>query len=153
MSREKKKVLNQRKNFKHYILLGSILIVPLLFFLWAGYISISSIGASLNTILELTSEDATKIISILNNTWYVFKIMAYEYILYCILLILNYIFYKKKYKLLLLIFNVIVLIVCIIDFISNLVQNGTFYNYDLLIFIFNSLIGLYYTFKLNKIED
>lgn len=152
MLKENNKDLNQRKNFKNYILLGSILIVPLLFFLWAGYISISSIGASLNTILELTNEEASKIISILNNTWHVFKIMAYEYIIYCILLILNYIFYKKKYKLLLLGFNVIVLIVCIIDFISNLVQNGTFYNYDLIIFVISSLIGLYYAFKLNKIE-
>ena len=98
MSKEKKKDLNQRKNFKHYILLGIILIVPLLFFLWAGYISISSIGASLNTILELTSEDATKIISILNNTWHVFKIMAYEYIIYCIfLLILYQIWFKMEH--------------------------------------------------------
>ena len=84
----------------------------------------------------------------INNAWFVLKIMAYEYIIYSILLFLNYIFYKKGYKILLIILNVIVLIIFIIDFISTFIQNETFYNYDLLIFVISSLIGLYYAYKL-----
>ncbi len=150
MIKENKKDLSKREKIKNYVLLSSVFIVPLLFFLWAGYISISSVGANLNVILNLTKEETTEIISMLNNTWNVFKIMAYEYIIYCFLLILNYIFYKKKYKLLLLVFNLIVLIICIISFISNFIQNGMFYNYDLLIFVISSLIGLYYAYELYK---
>ena len=150
MIKKNKKELIKREKIKNYVLLSSIFIIPLLFFLWASYISISSIGANLNVILDLTNEETTKIITILNNTWNVFKIMTYEYIIYCFLLILNYIFYKKKYKLLLLVFNAFVLIAFIIDFILNFIQNGTFYNYDLLIFVISSLIGLYYSYKLYK---
>lgn len=150
MIKENKKDLSKREKIKNYVLLSSVFIVPLLFFLWVGYISISSVGANLNVILDLTKEETTEIISMLNNTWNVFKIMAYEYIIYCFLLILNYIFYKKKYKLLLLVFNVIILIVFIIDFIANFIQNGMFYNYDLLIFVISSLIGLYYVYELYK---
>lgn len=150
MIKKNNKNLSKREKIKNYVLLSSVFLVPLLFFLWAGYISISSIGANINVILDLTNEEITKIISMLNNTWYVFKIMAFEYIIYCLLLILNYIFYKKKYKVLLLVFNVIALIVCIIDFILNFVQNGMFYNYDILIFAISSLIGLYYAYKLFK---
>ena len=150
MIKENKKDLSKREKIKNYVLLSSVFIVPLLFFLWAGYISISSVGASLNVTLDLTKEETAEIISMLNNTWNVFKIMAYEYIIYCFLLILNYIFYKKKYKLLLLVFNVIILIVFIIDFIANFIQNGMFYNYDILIFVISSLIGLYYVYKLYK---
>ena len=150
MIKKNKKELSKREKIKNYVLLSSIFIVPLLFFLWASYISISSIGANLNVILDLTNEETTKIITILNNAWNVFKIMTYEYIIYCFFLILNYIFYKKKYKILLLVFNTIILIVFIIDFILNFIQNGTFYNYDLLIFVISSLIGLYYAYNLYK---
>ena len=147
---KKKKDLIKREKIKNYVLLSSVIIVPLLFFLWVGYISISSVGANLNMILNLSNEETTKIISLLNNTWHVFKIMSYEYIIYSFLLILNYIFYKKKHKLLLLVINSVILIVFIIDFIINFIQNGSFYNYDLLIFVISSLIGLYYAYKLNK---
>ena len=148
MIEKNKKDLSKKEKIKNYVLLSSIFIVPLLFFLWAGYISITSVGANLNVILDLTNEEATKIISMLNNTWHVFITMAYEYIIYCFLLILNYILYKKQHKLLLLIFNVIILIICIIDFLLNFIQNGMFYNYDLLIFVISSLISLYYAYKL-----
>ena len=134
MIKKNNKNLSKREKIKNYVLLSSVFLVPLLFFLWAGYISISSVGANINVILDLTNEEITKIISMLNNTWYVFKIMAF----------------KKKYKVLLLVFNVIALIVCIIDFILNCVQNGMFYNYDILIFAISSLIGLYYAYKLFK---
>ena len=147
---EKKKDLIKRENIKNYILLSSVIVVPLLFFLWVGYISISSVGANLNMILNFTNEETTKIISMLNNTWNVFKIMSYEYLIYAFLLILNYIFYKKKHKLVLLVINLVILIVFIIDFIINFIQNKTFYNYDLLIFVVSSLIGLYYAYRLNK---
>ncbi len=150
MIKENKKDLSKREKIKNYVLLSSVFIIPLLFFLWGGYISISSVGANLNVILDFTNEEANKINSIINNTWHLFIIMAYEYIIYCILLILNYIFYKKKYKILLLIFNVIILIVFVVDFIINFVQNGEFYNFDLLLYVINSLIGLYYAYKLYK---
>ena len=146
----KKKDLNKREKIINYVLLGSVFIVSLLFFLWVGYISISAVGANIHTALELTNEESNKILPIIINAWNVFKIMAYEYIIYCVLLVLNYFFYKKKYKLLLLIFNVIILIVFIVDFIISFVQNGEFYNFDLLLFVISSLIGLYYTYKLYK---
>ena len=142
MIKKNKKDLSKREKIRNYVLLSSVFIIPLLFFLWVGYISLSSVGANLSVILDLTTEESNKIISIINNTWHVFIIMAYEYIIYCILLILNYIFYKKKYKILLLIFNVTILIVFIVDFIISFVQNGEFYNFDLLLFVINSLIGL-----------
>ena len=150
MIKKNKKDLSKREKIRNYVLLSSVFIIPLLFFLWVGYISLSSVGANLSVILDLTTEESNKIISIINNTWHVFIIMAYEYIIYCILLILNYIFYKKKYKILLLIFNVTILIVFIVDFIINFVQNGEFYNFDLLLFVISSLIGLYYAYKLYK---
>ncbi len=150
MLEKNKKDLRKREKIRNYILLSSVFIIPLLFFLWVGYISLSSVGANLSVILDLTNEEANKIISIINNTWHVFIIMTYEYIIYCFLLILNYIFYKKKYKILLLVLNIIILIVFIVDFIINFVQNGEFYNFDLLLFVINSLIGLYYAYKLYK---
>ena len=150
MLEKNKKDLRRREKIRNYILLSSVFIIPLLFFLWVGYISLSSVGANLSVILDLTNEEANKIISIINNTWHVFIIMTYEYIIYCFLLILNYIFYKKKYKILLLVLNIIILIVFIVDFIINFVQNGEFYNFDLLLFVINSLIGLYYAYKLYK---
>ncbi len=150
MIKENKKDFSKREKIRNYVLLSIIFIIPLLFFLWVGYISISSVGANLNVFLDLTNEEANKIISIVNNTWHIFIIMAYEYIIFCILLILNYIFYKKKYKILLLIFNVTILIVFIVDFIISFVQNKEFYNFDLLLFVINSLIGLYYAYKLYK---
>ena len=134
MIKENKKDFSKREKIRNYVLLSIIFIIPLLFFLWVGYISISSVGANLNVFLDLTNEEANKIISIVNNTWHIFIIMAYEYIIFCILLILNYIFYKKKYKILLLIFNVTILIVFIVDFIISFVQNKEFYNFDLLLF-------------------
>ena len=145
-----KKNLSKSEKIINYILLGSVFIVPLLFFLWVGHISISAVGANIHTTLELTNEESNEILSIIINAWNVFKIMSYEYIIYCVLLILNYIFYKKRYKLLLLIFNVIILIGFIGDFIINFVQNKEFYNFDLLLFVVNSLIGLYYTYRLYK---
>ena len=146
----KKKSLSKSEKIINYVLLGSVFIVSLLFFLWVGYISISAVGANIHTALELTNDETNKILPIIINVWNVFKIMAYEYIIYCVLLVLNYIFYKKKYKLLLIIFNVIILIVFIVDFIINFVQNGEFYNFDLLLFVISSLIGLYYAYKLYK---
>ena len=146
----KKKNLSKSEKVINYVLLGSAFIVPLLFFLWVGHISIATVGANIHTTLELTNEESNEIISILNNAWNVFKIMTYEYIIYYVLLILNYIFYKKKYMLILLIFNVIILVVFIVDFIINFVQNGEFYNFDLLLFVVNSLIGLYYAYRLYK---
>ena len=147
---EKNKDSSKTEKIINYVLISIVLIVPLLFFLWAGHISISSVGANLNVVLSFTNEEANKIINILNNTWNVYKIMAYEYIIFCIFIILNYIFYKKNYKLLLLVFNVILIILFIIDLILNIIQNKTFYNYDLLIFVISSLIGLYYSYKLYK---
>ena len=149
----KKKNLSKSEKVINYVLLGSAFIVPLLFFLWVGHISIATVGANIHTTLELTNEESNEIISILNNAWNVFKIMTYEYIIYCVLLILNYIFYKKKYMLILLIFNVIILVVFIVDFIINFVQNGEFYNFDLLLFVLNSLIGLYYAYRLYKEQE
>ena len=147
-----KKNLSKNEKIINYILLGSVFIVPLLFFLWIGYISISAVGANIHATLKLTNEETNEILYIIINAWNTFKIMAYEYIIYCVLLILNYIFYKKKYKLLLLIFNIIILIVFIVDFIINFVQNQEFYNFDLLLFVVNSLIGLYYAYRLYKIK-
>ena len=146
----KKKNLSKSEKIINYVLLGSAFIVPLLFFLWIGRISISAVGANINATLKLTNEETNEILSIIINAWNIFKIMTYEYIIYCVLLILNYIFYKKKYKLLLLIFNIIILIVFIIDFIINFILNGEFYNFDLLLFVVNSLIGLYYAYRLYK---
>ena len=150
MIKKNKKNLSKSEEIINYVLLGSAFIAPLIFFLWIGHISIAAVGANIHTTLELTNEESNEIISIIIDAWNTFKIMAYEYIIYCVLLILNYIFYKKKYKLLLLIFNVILLIVLIIDFIINFAQNGEFYNFDLLLVVFNSLIGLYYAYRLYK---
>ena len=118
---EKNKDSSKTEKIINYVLISIVLIVPLLFFLWAGHISISSVGANLNVVLNFTNEEANKIINILNN-----------------------------YKLLLLVFNVILIILFIIDLILNIIQNKTFYNYDLLIFVISSLIGLYYSYKLYK---
>ena len=150
MIKKNKKNLSKSEEIINYVLLGSAFIAPLIFFLWIGHISIAAVGANIHTTLELTNEESNEIISIIIDAWNTFKIMAYEYIIYCVLLILNYIFYKKKYKLLLLIFNVIILIALIIDFIINFAQNGEFYNFDLLLVVFNSLIGLYYAYRLYK---
>ena len=145
-----KKNLSKSEKIINYVLLSIMFIVPLIFFLWVGYISIAAVGAGMFASLNLTVEESNELLPVIINAWNAFKIMAYEYIIYCVLLILNYIFYKKKYKLLLLIFNGIILIVFIVDFIMNLVQNGEFYNFDLLLFVVNSLIGLYYAYRLYK---
>lgn len=138
----------QRKNNKDNIikmsLIAIILIVPIFFFWYAGYISIAAFTAHLYSLNIIDDQ----LIEISNSTLYVFTAFTKEYIIYLILLIINYILYKKKHIKPLLIINSLILIYYIYFIIESIITNGTFTPIETLIFTLTSIIGLGFAIKL-----
>lgn len=115
------------------LLLTLILIIPIVYFTYVNYIIISSYTAS----------NIAGIASIEDNALKAFNLMGIynlEYILYCLLIILNYFLYQKKCLKSLLITNITIL--CLFT-ITILVKSITFtIPYDLLIYLIASIFGL-----------
>lgn len=137
---------NSKDNIIKIILIAIILIVPIAFFWYAGYISIAAFAARLYNLNIVDNQ----LIEIAQLTLGVFTAFTKEYIIYLILLILNYIFYKKKMKKTLLIINSLILIYYIYFIIENFIINGAFIPIETLIFSLASLIGLGFFIKLIK---
>ncbi len=115
-------------------------IVPILFFTYAGYTSIMALAAEIST-------NKNSLIIATRNAFNLFISYTEEYLVYTLLMFLNYILYKKKCSKTLLIINSIFLIILIIDIISTIFYH--LYNYDLLLFLINALIGLTLGIKLS----
>lgn len=137
---------NSKDNIIKIILIAIILIVPIFFFWYAGYISIAAFTARLYS-LNIVDD---QLIEISQLTLGVLTAFTKEYIVYLILLILNYIFYKKKMKKILLIINSLILIYYIYFIIESFIINGTFIPIESLIFSLASIIGIGFFIKLRK---
>ena len=149
----------QTKNTKNSILkamlIGIILILPMIFFLWAGYVSLSALMAGIyaNTNLEnclnlanLSTIDQTNLFI---EPWNLLKIYAFEYVIYSILFIINFILYKKNCKIILIVLNSLILVILLINILLSILD-GDFYNYDYLMYLVCSVIGIIFGFKLSN---
>ncbi len=116
------------------LILGILFLVPLIYFIYSAYVSISSLAASLynNELIEIAAKQSFNL----------FLMFSYEYFIYIILLILNYILYHQKCFKLLIIINSIILIFIFLNILKTT-------SYDLLIYIVSSLSGLILALKLN----
>lgn len=140
-SEEIKKIYEKndlKNNIIKIIILSIIFIIPIIYFIYSAYISISSLAASI--INDMPIIDATKI------TFNLFLTFAWEYFIYLILLLVNYILYKKKHFKILLIINIILFGLIAIDIIPIL-QN---HNYDILIFLINVIEGFILAYNLKR---
>lgn len=147
----------QKKNPKNsilkVILICIVLILPVIFFLWAGYVSLSALLAGIYTNSNIekclanlsTSEQTTLFI----EPWNLLKIYAFEYIVYIIFFLINFIFYKKNCQKILIILNSLILVILLINIILGIL-NGDFYNYDYLMFVVCSIIGIILGINLNN---
>ena len=93
------------------LILGILFLVPLIYFIYSAYVSISSLAASLynNELIEIAAKQSFNL----------FLMFSYEYFIYIILLILNYILYHQKCFKLLIIINSIILIFILINILKT----------------------------------
>ncbi len=137
--------MNKDKIFK-IIIITIILIVPIIYYWYAGYISIASYTAH---IYDKTINDSL-LIEASKQSLELFTIFTKEYIIYLILLLLNYILYKKNLNKPLLIINGLIIIYFIYYIISNFVFNSRFIPLDTLLFLVSAIIGILLNIKLRK---
>lgn len=139
---EEIKKIYEKNDFKNniikIILLSIIFIIPIIYFIYSADITIRSLATSI--INDMPIIDATKI------TINLFLTFAWEYLIYLILLLVNYILYKKKHFKILLIINIILFGLIAIDIIPIL-QN---HNYDILIFLINVIEGFILAYNLKR---
>ncbi len=139
------KKIYEKKHTKETILktifLSLILIIPVIYFIYSAYVSISSMAAGLYN-------NITTIDEIARQTFTLFLMFCYGYLMYILSLILNYILYKKKCLKTLFILNGLLLIVLIMNIISIIFFDSS--SYDLFLFFVSALIGLIFAFKLLK---
>lgn len=131
---------NLKNNIVKIIVLSIIFIIPIIYFIYSAYISISSLAVSI--ISDMPVIDATKI------TFNLFLTFAWEYFIYLILLLVNYILYKKNHFKILLIINGILLGIIILGIVEILLNH--IYSYDILIFLINAIEGFILAFNLKN---
>ena len=138
---------NFKKCCKFLILTSIIFLVPILYFLWVGNVSLKALTATLaiKCASVISNEDLS---AIFLSSWNVFKIYIIEFIAYCILLLINYILYSKKCKKTLIVLNSFFFIITFYYLIQTIM--GQFESYDIFIFTFASIIGFIFTYKLFK---
>lgn len=131
---EKKKL---KDTIIYFILIFSILIVPIIFFWYAGYISIAAFVARLFT------EPTTDLVEAARLTLNIYNNFTIEYIIYLIVMLINFVLFKKKFKKTLLVISSIITILFLAEIIYS-----RFLNIDLFIFIFAGLFGFISAFKI-----
>ena len=139
------KKIYQKNNLKNNILkiiyLSIIFIVPIVYFIYAGYVSISSLTAEV-----INNND---IIMASHNAYKYFLISTIEFFIYYVLLIiLNYILYLKKCFKSLLIINTIFFLIAIISIIEIILKHNL--SYDFLIFLVSAIFGYIMAYNLKK---
>ena len=139
------KKIYQKNNLKNNILkiiyLSIIFIVPIVYFMYAGYVSISSLTAEV-----INNND---IIIASHNAYKYFLISTIEFFIYYVLLIiLNYILYLKKCFKSLLIINTIFFLIAIISIIEIILEQNL--SYDFLIFLVSAIFGYIMAYNLKK---
>ena len=139
------KKIYQKNNLKNNILkiiyLSIIFIVPIVYFMYAGYVSISSLTAEV-----INNND---IIIASHNAYKYFLISTIEFFIYYVLLIiLNYILYLKKCFKSLLIINTIFFLIAIISIIEIILKQNL--SYDFLIFLVSAIFGYIMAYNLKK---
>lgn len=131
----------EKKKFKdtiiNFVLMFSVLIVPIIFFWYAGYISIAAFAARLFTEPNIDISNAARLtLNIYNN-------LTIEYIIYLLIMLINFILYKKKFKKTLYIISSIITIIALAEIIYS-----RFLNIDLFIFIFAGIFGFISALKI-----
>lgn len=131
----------EKKKFKdtiiYFILIFSILIVPIIFFWYAGYISIAAFAARLFIEPNIDISNAARLtLNIYNN-------LTIEYIIYLLIMFVNFILYKKRFKKTLFIISNIITIIFLAEIIYS-----RFLNIDLFIFIFAGIFGFISALKI-----
>lgn len=129
---------NLRDTIKKLIIFSFITIIPILFFYYSGLIVISSFIGLIqsNENIHLVSE-AKSIIELYNS-------YIIEYLIYILIMFVNYILYKKKFFIPLLIVNGIMLIL----FVTDIILNGLPLALDMFIFPLAWLFGTAASIKL-----
>lgn len=131
---EKKKLKDTIINF---ILIFSILIVPIIFFWYAGYVSIAAFAARLFTEPNIDISNVARLtLNIYNN-------LTIEYIIYLLIMFVNFILYKKRFKKTLFVISSIITIIFLAEIIYS-----RFLNIDLFIFIFAGIFGFISALKI-----
>lgn len=131
---EKKKL---KDTIIYFILIFSILIVPIIFFWYAGYISIAAFVARLFT------EPTTDLVEAARLTLNIYNNFTIEYIIYLIVMLINFVLFKKKFKKTLFANSSFITILFLAEIIYS-----RFLNIDLFIFIFAGLFGFISAFKI-----
>ena len=134
------KKIYQKNNLKNNILkiiyLSIIFIVPIVYFMYAGYVSISSLTAEV-----INNND---IIIASHNAYKYFLISTIEFFIYYVLLIiLNYILYLKKCFKSLLIINTIFFLIAIISIIEIILKQNLQY-------LVSAIFGYIMAYRLKK---
>ena len=124
-----------KETIKKTLFLGIIFVIPMLFFMYGAYISISFLAAS-SEIGNLTILDSAK------EAFSLFLSYTYEYFIYIIIMIINYVLYKKKCVKSLFIINGLLVVILLIDILTAIAYKFT--QFDLLIFLIAALFGLVY---------
>ncbi len=127
------------------IVLGSLTITPIIFFWYAGYISLAALTAS-----AFNNNNLDNLVEYSKNALHLFNIFFIEYLIYLFIIIINYILYKKKHPLILLIINSLIFIFIIADIIIGYINNGSYLSKDFLIYLLASIIGFILYFNLKK---
>ena len=115
-------------------------IVTILYFIYSAYISIASLTANVYVGEELLNSSRSAVSLFLSFT--------YEYLVFRVIMVLNYFLYKKRHKLPLLIINIIIFVILTID-----LTGAVFYHeqpIDLLLFVISSIYGFIYSYLLSK---
>ncbi len=127
---------NLKDNIIKFALIFGILIVPVFFFWYAGYVSIAAYTARLYAFPE------ADLLEVSHSTFRLFSNLTIEYIIYLVIMLIIFILYKKKFKKTLIVLSSMMIILVGIDLIT------TRYAVDLLIFIFAGIVGLISAIKI-----
>ena len=106
-NKKEKSKIYEKKDFKNSIIkmliIGIIFIIPILYFWYAGYITIAAYTAHIWIFEDVDLIETSQIM--LN----LFSHLVFEYFIYLILMLINYILYKKKLSSILLAINTFIL--------------------------------------------
>ena len=137
-----------KDNIIKIILLGIIIIVPIIFFWYAGYVCLAALAAQIYS--------ANSIENLAEMSRFTLKIFNYffiEYFIYLGITLLNYVLYKKKWKKILVAINGMIIVAFVIQVIIDVRLNNNFLLKDLYIFLVAALIGLAFALRLNSVKS
>lgn len=128
---------NTKDTFIKVLLIIIIILVPVLFFWYAGYVSIAAI------ITQIIAKPGRDLTEIARSTLHIYTTFIYEYAIYLAIMVINYFFYKKKYKIPLFIINILILSIFIYDLIIFGVKD-----LNILVYPLSAIIGLIFAIKI-----